>query len=153
MENFRLAKAPLNWKLLATSLLCVTGLIYIALLLNIYLLTAMKPAMIAEGYGSMEIGELAEHAAEYLPFYAVFLFAVPATLFMFTSYSQKLKTFFAVFPFVIMIIDISSMWLIRYASKGFFSWVLWLAGTILATTFLLLFLLTMYEIWLRKTEK
>lgn len=150
MENFRLSKAPLNWKLLATSLLCVTGLIYIALLVNIYLLTAMKPAMIAEGYGSMEIGELAEHAAEYLPFYAVFLFAVPTTLFMFTSYSQKLKTFVAVFPFAVMVIDISSMWLIRYASKDIFSWALWFAGTILACTFLLLFVLNICDIWLRK---
>lgn len=152
MDNFRLSKAPLSMKLLFTSLLCIVGLIYISLLLNIYLVTNMKVAMISEGYGSMEITELAEHAQQFLPFYVIFLFTLPTLLFMFTSYSEKLKRVLAIFPFVVIVIDISSMWLIPYVSKSF-SYVLWLAGTILATTFLLLFLLNMYDIWLRKIDK
>jgi len=152
MEKIRLSKAPISAKLLMTTLLCVVGLIYLSLLLHIWQDTEMKPALIAEGYGSMESMELADHTHKYLPYYALYLLALPAALFMFTGYSEKLKRIFAVLPFLVIIVDIGAMWLIPYANQVFFSWVLMFAGTFLAMIFLALFLLDVYDVWLGKAD-
>ena len=112
----------------------------------------MKPALIAKAYGSMESLELADHTHKYLPYYALYLLALPAALFMFTSYSEKMKRIFAVFPFLLIIIDIGAMWLIPYVNQVFFSWVLTFAGTFLALAFLSLFLLDIYDIWFQKSR-
>lgn len=150
MENFRLSKAPISMKLFLTVLLCTVGLIYLSLILHIWQDTEMKPALIAKAYGSMESLELADHTHKYLPYYALYLFAIPVALFMFTSYSERLKTFFALWPFVLIVVDIGSMWLIPYAAQAFFSWALFFAGTFLGLTFLSLFLLNIYDIWFKK---
>jgi|WetSurMetagenome_2_1015567.scaffolds.fasta_scaffold660087_2 hypothetical protein len=149
MGDFRLSKAPVSLKLLVTSLFCIIGLTYLTLLLHIWIDTEMKVSMIAKAYGGMEYIELTDHAHTYLPYYWLFLFTIPVTLFMFTSYRENLKRFFAVFPFVVIVGDISSMYLIPYVSTVFAT-VLWLAGTFLGLTFTALFLLTMYEVWIRK---
>ena len=146
---FRLSKAPVSFKLFATSLLCTVGLIYLTLLAHIYIDTAMKPSMIAEAYGGMEYIELTDHAHNYLPFYALFLFAIPVALFLFTSFGERLKSFMAIFPFVVIVIDISSMYLIPYLWSGF-AMVLWIAGTVLGLNFVTLFTMNLYDIWLRK---
>ncbi len=151
MENFRLSRAPISMKLFLTSLLCIVGLIYISLLVHIWQDTEMKPSMIAKAYGSMEAMELTEHTHKYLPYYALYLFAIPVILFLFTSYSEKIKRIFAVLPFLLIVIDIGAMWLIPYVSQGFFSWVLLFAGTFLGITFFLLFILNIYDIWLKKS--
>ncbi len=151
MENLRISKAPISAKLLMTTLLCMVGLIYLSLLLHIWQDTEMKPALIAKAYGSMESMELADHTHKYLPYYALYLLALPAALFMLTSYSENMKRIFAVLPFVVIIIDIGAMWLIPYVNQVFFSWVLFFAGTFLGLTFLLLFLLNIYDIWFKKS--
>ncbi len=151
MENFRLSRAPMSMKLFLTSLLCVVGLIYISLLLHIWQDTEMKASLIAKAYGSMESLELTEHTHKYLPYYALYLFAIPTILFMFTAYSEKIKRIIALLPFLLILVDIGAMWLIPYVSKGFFSWVLLFAGTFLGLTFLLLFLLNLYDIWHKKS--
>lgn len=152
MENLRLSKAPISAKLLMTTLLCMVGLIYLSLLLHIWQDTEMKPALIAKAYGSMESMELADHTHKYLPYYALYLLALPAALFMLTSYSENMKRIFAVLPFVVIIIDIGAMWLIPYAHQVFFSWVLTFAGAFLALTFFTLFLLDVYDIWFKKSQ-
>lgn len=139
-------------KLFMTTLLCMVGLVYLSLLLHIWQDTEMKPALIAKAYGSMESLELADHTHKYLPYYALYLLALPAALFMFTGYSEKIKRIFAVLPFLLIIIDIGAMWLIPYVNQVFFSWVLTFAGTFLALTFLVLYLLDIYDIWLGKTN-
>ena len=151
MNSFRLSKANISIKLLATSLLCIVGLTYITLLVHIYIDTEMKSSMIAESYGGMEYIELTDHAHFYLPFYAFFLFTIPIAIFLFTSYNEKIKAFFAVFPFLVIVIDIASMYLIAYLWLGF-AQVLWLAGTFLGLSFTALFVLTLYDIWLKKGE-
>lgn len=151
MDNFRFSNAPTSIKLLATTLFCILGLTYISLLVHIWIDTQMKPSLIIEAYGKMEYIELSDHAVKYLPYYAFYLFLLPIVMFMFTSYSEKLKSFFATFTFVIIIIDIGSMWLIPYVWQGF-AYILWLAGICLGLTFLTLFVLNLYDIWLRKTK-
>lgn len=151
MEKIRLSKAPISAKLLMATLLCMVGLVYLSLLLHIWQDTEMKPALIAKAYGSMESMELADHTHKYLPYYALYLLALPAALFMFTGYSEKLKRIFAVLPFLVIIVDIGAMWLIPYANQVFFSWVLTFAGAFLALNFLALFLLDVYDIWFKKS--
>ncbi|MDD5595501.1 MAG: hypothetical protein PHY94_04555 [Candidatus Omnitrophica bacterium] len=149
MENIRVSRAPVSIKLLMTSLICISGLIYLVLLYHIFQDCEMKPSLIAKGYCSMEALELTDHAHKYLPYYSIYIFLIPTLLFMFTSFSEKIKRIFAVLPYILIVIDIASMCLIALVSKSF-SWVLFFAGMFLAFTFLLLFSLLMYDIWFRK---
>jgi len=149
MDKFKLSRAPISIKLLMTNLLCVVGLIYLCLIIHIWQDTQMKPALIAKGYCSMEAMELTEQAHKYLPYYAIYIFLVPTILFMFTSFSEKIKRLFAVLPYLLIIIDIGSMCLIPYVSLRF-CWALFFAGMFLAILFLLLFILNIFDIWFRK---
>ncbi len=148
-HGFMIAKSPRSLKLLVTSVLLVVGLVYLTLLTHIWIDTDMKPSNIAEAYGGMEYIELTDHAHTYLPYYSLFLFLPPVLILMFTSYPERLKQFFAVFPFVVSVVDIASMYLIPYLWSGF-AWVLFLAGTTLGVTFMLLFVLNLYDVWLRR---
>ncbi len=146
MKDFKLSHASINIKLFITSLLCILGLVYITLLITVYIDTEFKPSFIKEAYGEMEYIEISHIVHNALPYYAIFLFAIPVFLFMFTSFSKKVKSFFAVFPFIVMVLDVGSMYLIPYVSKEF-CYVLWFAGLCLAVTFLSLFILINYDMW------
>ncbi|HDY87015.1 MAG TPA: hypothetical protein ENH82_02740 [bacterium] len=140
MDSYKLTNAPISIKLLATSLFCVIGLIYLILVVHIWIDTEMKPSMVAEAYGGMEYIELTDHAHFYLPYYALFIFAIPIAIFMLTSYNEIIKSFFGVLPFLVIIVDIASMYLIPYLWSGF-AMVLWLAGTCLGLSLLALFII------------
>ena len=150
MEKLRLSTAPLSAKFFATSLLCVIGLTYLLLVFHIYIDTQLKPSMVAEAYGGMEYIELTDHAHYYMPYYSLFVMAIPVALLLLTSFSEKFKIFFAVFPFVMTIIDIASMYLIPYLWTGF-AYVLWMAGTCIGTSLFIITLMVFYDTWLRKT--
>lgn len=150
MDNFKLSQLPIRFKLLASTLLCIIGLIYIILVVNIHIDTELKPSIIIEAYGDMEYIELSANAHNDLPHYSLLIFAIPVFLFMFTSYSKKLKRFIAIFPFVMIVIDVGSMYLIPYLNKFIFSYLLWIAGTCLAITFLLLFIVIQFDMWFKK---
>ncbi len=149
MENFRLSRAPISMKLLATSLLCIAGLIYLVLLVHIWQDTEMKPALIAKGYCSMEGLELTDHVHKYLPYYAIYIFMLPTVIFMFTSFSEKIKRVFAVSPFILIILDIMSMCSMPFISPVF-SWGLFFVGMFLGFTFLIMFILIIFDIWFRR---
>lgn len=146
MSNFRLSAATLNIKLVATSLLVIIGLVYLLLVAKIYLGTEMRPTLIIDSYAESEYVELTHQAHLYLPYYAIFIFALPAAIFMLTSYSENLKRFFAVAPFVTIAINIGSLYLIPYVWIGF-AIVLWLFGIFLGILLLSLFILTMLDMW------
>jgi len=152
MNGMAISKAPASLKLFATVMLLVVGLIYLTLLVHIWIDTQMKASNIAEAYGGMEYIELTDHAHTYLPYYSFFVFLLPVLIFMFTSFGEGIKRFFAVFPFIVIVIDIGSMYLIPYLWRGF-GWVLFFAGTTLGIMFLLLFILNMYDVWLRKLPR
>ncbi len=149
MNNFKLSSATLYVKLLVTTLICIIGLIYMTLVLQKWIDTGEWPFKVAEGYQYMEYIELTDHAHFYLPYYGLFIFAIPVTLFMFTSYSEKIKSFFAVFPFIMIVINIVSIYLIPYVWLGF-AMVLWFSGTCLGISLLILFILTIKDMWFRK---
>ena len=152
MNGMALSKAPASLKLFATMMLLVVGLIYLTLLVHIWIDTEMKASNIAEAYGGMEYIELTDHAHTYLPYYSFFVFLLPVLIFMFTSFGERLKRFFAVLPFIVIVIDIGSMYLIPYLWRGF-GWVLFLAGTTLGIMFMFLFALNVYDLWLRKPPR
>jgi hypothetical protein len=152
MNAVAISKAPASLKLFATTMLLIVGLVYLVLLVHIWIDTEMKAANIAEAYGGMEYIELTDHAHTYLPYYSFFVFLLPVLIFMFTSFGEGIKRFFAVFPFVVIVIDIASMYLIPYLWRGF-GWVLFLAGTTLGIMFLLLFIFNVYDLWLRKPSR
>ena len=146
MSNYRLSATKLNIKLLATSLLVVIGLAYLLLVAKIYIVTQMRPSLIIDSYAEAEYVELTHQAHLYLPYYAIFIFTIPVAIFMLTSYSENLKRFYAVVPFVTIAIDIGSMYLIPYVRIEF-AIVLWVFGIFLGILLLSLFILTMYDMW------
>src|SRR6056297_3222949 len=119
MKMPRLSDLPVYFKLFVTMMLCMCGLTYITLLVHIWIDTQMKASMIIEAYGYMEYIELSNLAHDYFPYYTFFLFAVPALVFMFTSFPGGLKGFFGILPFLVIITDIASMYLIPYVWEGF----------------------------------
>jgi len=149
MVNFRLGKATLSMKLFATLLICIIGLTYITFVVQKWVDTGEWPFMVAEGYQYMEYIELTDQAHLYLPYYSLFLFAGPVILLMLTGFSENIKRFFAVFPFMVIAVDITSIFLIPYVWKGF-ALLLWLTGTVLGITLFTLFIMVLYDIWLRK---
>ncbi len=149
MQDFKLSELPLSKKLFITAILCFIGVVYLLFAFNIYLSTEFSPSLVAESYGYMEYMEITEHTHFYLPYYGLFVFAIPLAIFMFTAYSEKLKCFLGVVPFIVIIFDISLMYLIPYVWSGF-GLVLVLVGTSLAITLMIVILLNLYDIWLKK---
>ena len=151
MKNFRLGTAPVHIKLLATSLLIIIGLTYLLLILKIFIGTEMRPVNISETYAEIEYYELTHEAHRYLPYYALFIFAIPTALFMVTSYSEKQKRFFAVAPYITMVIDIFAIYMISYLWLGF-AYVVWFFGILLGLFLLALIVLNLYDVWIRKVS-
>ncbi len=149
MEKFKLSTASISTKLLVTSLLCIVGLTYLLLVVHIWIDTELKPSLVAEAYGGMEYIELTDHAHYYMPYYGLWVLAIPVTLLLLTSFSERVKIFFASFPFIVTVIDILSMYLIPYLWLGF-AYVLWIAGTCIGTSLFIVTLMVLYDTWLRK---
>lgn len=147
MEIIRLKDMSLSIRLFVSLMLCVIGLSYLTFLGNIWIDTEMKIAFVIEGYGSFEFMELIEHSFKYI-FWFIGTFTVVASLFLLSSYPEKIKRFFAVLVPLFIISDVGSMWLIRYAS--FFAWQLYVSGLILAVSFLVMFVLIQCDLWLKK---
>ncbi|MEW6009089.1 MAG: hypothetical protein AB1629_05615 [Candidatus Omnitrophota bacterium] len=151
MINSKLRDLELSSKLFISLFLCLTGLSYITLLLHIWVDTAMKVSMITESYGTFEFSELVGHAHTYI-FWFILTFAPVITIFLFTSFAETLKRFFAVIPMLLIVSDVGSMWLIRYWAKIWFSWQLYFSGLLLAALFLAMFVLINFDIWLKKSR-
>ena len=151
MGNFSLSRAPLSLKLLVTMALLGISLTYIILALHIFIDTEFKVSIIKQAYSTMEWTELVDHSHKYFPYYGIYIFAFALFIFVLgTSYSEKIKIPLVFIPNCLIIVDIGSMWAIRYINADIFSWGLMLAGNLLAVSFGIIFALTMYDIWLRK---
>lgn len=153
MKNFRLADAPLSVKVWATTVLLGIAITYMILALHIFIDTEFNPNLIGEAYSMFEWIELADLTHDYWPYYGIYIFAFALMLFVLgTSYSEKWKIILTVAPSVFVVLDIGSMWLIPYVHAGIFKWVLFFAGNFLALSFAVIFVLTLYDIWLRKVK-
>ena len=153
MSDFRFSTAKLSVKVMATMILLGIAITYCILALHIYIDTEFNPKLIGEAYSTFEWIELTDQTHKYFPYYGIYIFAFAIILFvMGTSYSEKLKIFLTIMPSVMIMIDIGSMWAIPYISKGIFGWVLFFAGNFLALSFASLFVLTLYDIWIKKSK-
>lgn len=151
MEWMNLKRTPLSVRLFVSLLLCVLGLSYLSLLGSIWIDTEMKISNIIEGYGSFEYMELIDHSFKYLLWF-VGIFTITVSLFLFTSYSEKVKRVFAVAVPLFIISDIASMWLICYVGD-IFAWQLYGSGLALAILFLLMFACIQFDIWIKKSKE
>lgn len=150
MQN--LSKGPFSLKLLTTLAVCGMAITYSVLALHIFIDTSFQVSTIKEAYSTMEWMELVDHTHKYLPYYGIYIFAFSLFLFVLgTSYSEKLKRWVVILPNLFILLDIASMWGIRYLNADIFSWGLFLAGILLALSFFTIALLLLYDIWLRKT--
>ena len=154
MEFFKLSKAPLSVKVLATCAMLGIAITYMVLALHIYIDTEFNPDMIGEAYSTFEWIELTDQTHDYFPYYGIYIFAFALFIFVLgTGYSEKLKIFITLFVGAMIIIDIGSMWAIPYIHAGIFKWALFFAGNFLALTFGTLFVLTLYDVWLKDRKK
>lgn len=152
MGDLKLSNAPLSVKLLVTMAIIGIGITYLVLALHIFIDTEFKVSLIKQAYENMEWTELVDHTHKYFPYYGIYIFAFALFIFVLgTSYPEKLKIIMAIVPNCLIVLDIASMWLIRYVNATIFSWGLFLAGNLLAACFGLISALTLYDIWLRKT--
>ena len=71
-----------------------------------------------------------------------------ALVFAFTLFSDKVKTWVILFGFASIVLDIGSWWLAKAAGPLAITVVF--GGICLAVTFLLMILLSLYDLWLRK---
>ena len=143
-EPIRLRNLPLPTRLFISLIVSLLGINYLFLLLSIWMDTRMDIAMIIEGYRSFETVELLEHSFKYL-FWFIGAFGVSVGLFLFSSYSQKIKTFFVMVTPFLVISDIGSMWAVRFSS--WFAIQMYFSGFLLAVSFLALFILLQKELW------
>ena len=152
MESIKLFKENMSLKLLITFAIFGMCLTYGILVAHIYIDTEFQVSNIEEAYSTFDWIELVDQTHKYLPYYGIYLFAFALLIFVLgTSYSQRVKIPMVIIPNCLIFIDIGSMWAIRYVHAGIFSWVLFIAGTLLGLSFAMIIVLSLYDIWLRKT--
>ncbi len=149
MNKIRLNTLSISQKIFVSAMLCVAGFSYIALLGSIYIDTNMEIANIIKGYGSQDWTELTIHSFTFLHWF-VATFSLAGAIFLISSYSEKIKTVFALIIPASIIVDIAAQWVIGMW-KGF-AYILFACGIILALSFLTMFVLTQYDIWLNKKK-
>ena len=138
---------PLGTKLFVSLFLCLFGLAYASFLGEIWIDTRMQIPLIAGAYGDMSTMELVTHSFRYLAWFAT-AFAAVGGAFLYASYPQRWKLLFSLWAPVWIVSDITAAWLIRYAD--IFAWQLFVSGFVLAATFLALFILVQWDLWLKK---
>lgn len=152
VEKFRLSGAPISLKLLITMALLGMSLTYAVLATHIFIDTEYKVSLIKQAYGNMDWTELVDHTHKYFPYYGIYIFAFALFIFVLgTSYAEWLKIVMVIVTNGLIVLDIGSMWAIRFVNADIFSWGLFLAGSLLATSFTILFILIFYDVWIRKT--
>lgn len=153
MEKFTFSKGPLSLKLLVTMALLGIGITYMVLALHIFIDTSFKVSVIKDAYSTMDWTELVDHTHKYFPYYGIYIFAFALFIFVLgTSYPEWMKCLAVVIPNCLIVLDIGSMWAIRFVNADIFSWGLFMAGNFLAVCFFILFALTIYDIWIRKNR-
>lgn len=152
MEPINIFKEKLSLKLLVTFAILGMCLTYSILVAHIYIDTEFQVSNIEEAYSTFDWIELVDQSHKYLPYYGIYLFAFALLIFVIgTGYPEWLKITAVIIPNCLIFLDIGSMWAIRYVHAGIFSWTLFFAGTLLGLSFAAIIVLSLYDIWLRKT--
>ena len=157
MQEFKLSAAKASTKILVTAFLIVMGLGYLMALVNVWSKTGFTYQGVVEHLcGSEEEMIYPKEFSELVESSHVHLFAHPpmflllGAILLFTSLSERLKKLLVPIPFIAIVLDIGSFWLTRYVAPGFAALTLF-AGMLMGLSFLALFVIPLYEMWLRKT--
>lgn len=81
----------------------------------------------------------------------VSIFFICGLIIVFAAIPRRLKGTLVLAPFIASVLDIWSMLLTRFVGAGF-AWLLVISGTIMALSFLLVFVISIYQLWFQKTE-
>ncbi len=156
MMNFKISAAPKVIKLTLTFFLLVIALGYLMGLLNVYDKSHLSyDGTVKHIRGSEEemiyekgFGDMVSTSHTHISGWAMmFLFVIG--IFLFSSFSGKLKGILSVLSFVFIVLDQIAMWLTRYVAEPF-AWVFMFSGAVMAFLFYLLIAFNLYELLLRK---
>jgi len=156
MMNFKISTAPRTIKLILTFFLFVLALGYVMGLLNVYDKTHLSyDGVVKHIRGSeeemiyeKEFGDLVSTSHTHISGWAM-MFVFVIGIFLFSSFSEKLKGILGVLSFVFIVLDQIAMWLTRYVAEPF-ALLFMLSGAVMAFLFYLLIALNLYELLLRK---
>ncbi|MDA0378667.1 MAG: hypothetical protein O3C45_08285 [Bacteroidetes bacterium] len=81
----------------------------------------------------------------------VSIFFICGLIIIFAAIPRWLKGTLVLAPFIASVLDIWSMLLTRFVGPGF-AWLLVISGTIMALSFLLVFVISIYQLWFQKSE-
>lgn len=144
--SFSLAQLPVSARVLATFFVLILGLVHIFALTEVYLQSKVTWSSAEEYFFYMKPTKLAATTHAHL-FGHVTMYALVATLFLFTRLGETWKTLILSIAIAGGLWDVTSWWLIKYASAKF-EMLSILSGAMAAVGFLTMVLLVLAEIWL-----
>lgn len=81
----------------------------------------------------------------------VSIFFICGLIIVFADIARWLKGTLVLAPFIASVLDIWSMLLTRFVGPGF-AWLLVISGTIMAVSFLMVFLISIYQLWFLRPD-
>ena len=154
MGTFRWSRAPLSLKLTVTVYLVTVSLAYIMGMVNVYNTTGLTHTGIVTRYRGNEEAAVAPMSfQELVQTTHVHMFGISLVLltislaFALTQLPERVKACFIVLPFVCLVVDFLSQWLLVYQSHQF-AYVTSMSGLLLAVSFALLIGRPLYEMWM-----
>lgn len=155
MKDFRLSEANLSFKFLVSAFLIIVGIGYVFGLLNIYNNTGLSYTGLVTHYrGDVKtlsvppefaFSKLVHEHHVHL-FSLAMLFFLVGIVFSLTQLPELPKAILVVTPFVGMLLDFTSFWLVVFVSPVF-AWLAILFGACMATSFFLIIGRPLYEMW------
>jgi hypothetical protein len=154
MNQFQLSGANTNIKLLFTFFLLCMALAYLVALVNVYDKTQFTYKGSVEHYVGneeelifpKEFSQMVEMSHPHLLGMSM-MFLLLCTIFSFSSASDLLKKIIVISSFGTIFVDLGSTWLIRYVAPQF-AIIMIVAGIAMALCFLLIFLISLKDMWI-----
>ena len=155
MKQFRLFEAQPSFKVLISLFLIAVAVGYAFGLIHIYMDVGFSYTGVATHYRG-DIKELTVprefafakliHIHHVHIFSLSMLFFLVGAIFSLTRLPERMKTVFILFPFLGMILDLTSFWLLVFISP-IFTWFAIVFGACMALSFFLLIGRPLYEMW------
>lgn len=158
MNQHKLIGAKSSMKLLITFFLLCMALAYVVALINVYDKTQFTYTGTVEHYVGneeelifpKEFSQMVEMTHPHLLGMSM-MFLLLCSIFIFSSASDLLKNIIVISSFGSIVIDLGASWLIRYAAPQFAIMMI-VAGMVMGLCFLIIFLISMKDMWLTKKE-
>ena len=146
--RYHLRQLPVSGRVLVTFLVLILGLVHIFALLEVYLQSRVINASAEEYFFYMKPTKLAATTHAHL-FGHVTMYSLVSLIFLFTGVGEVFKTLVLSAAISGGLWDVTSWWLIKYAS-GKFEALSMLTGAMASLGFLTMVIIILHEIWLTK---